>query len=145
MFDTFGEFDTVEELNQAAAGLWAERDFDNILLLAKENGIEEEYAQAYIEGMIPFLADTMSAAIGKLTIEKDNIKSQMPVRPIADYLCTLCEDDSFSAIVRSKRKSLKSCIDAVEKKCREECKRTKEQYVPDMTVFKWAKTYYTEG
>ncbi|BCK01434.1 Cas9 inhibitor AcrIIA9 family protein [Anaerocolumna chitinilytica] len=144
MFDTFGEFDTVEELNQAAAGLLEEGDTENIILLAKENGIEEEYAKAYIAGDIPFLTDTMSAAIGKLTIEKENIKSQMPVRPITDYLCTLCTEDSFATIVRSKDKKLKDCIDTVEKKCREECQRTKEQYIADATVFKWAKAYYTE-
>ncbi|WOO34922.1 Cas9 inhibitor AcrIIA9 family protein [Anaerocolumna sp. AGMB13020] len=144
MFDTFGEFDTVEELNQAAAGLLAEGDNDNILLLAKENGIEEEYAQAYIAGDITFLADLMCAAIGKLTIEKANIKSQMPVRPIVDYLCTLCVDDAFAGIVRSKGKKLENCIKEVEKKCEEECKRTKDLYIADATVFKWAKAYYTE-
>lgn len=144
MFDIFGEFNSVEELNQAAAGLLAEHDTKNILLLAKENGIDEEIAQAYAEGKIPFLADTMSAAIGKLTVEKEKISSRMPVRPIVDYLCSLCTDDSFALLVRSKGKSLKDCIDIVEKKCREECARTKEQYIADMTVFKWAKAYYTE-
>ncbi len=145
MFDIFGEFNTAGELNQAAAGLLAENDTKNILVLAKENGIDEEIAQAFAEGLIPFIADIMSAAIGKLTVEKEKISSKMPVRPIVDYLSSLCMDDSFAAIVRSKEKNLKVCIDSVEKKCREECARTKEQYIADMTVFKWAKAYYMEG
>ncbi len=145
MFNIFGEFNTVEEINQAAAGLLNENDTKNILVLAKENGIDEEIAQAFAEGMIPVIADTMSAAIGKLTVEKEKISSKMPVRPIVDYLSSLCMDDSFAAIVRSKEKNLKACIDSVEKKCREECTRTKEQYIADMTVFKWAKAYYMEG
>lgn len=145
MFDVFGEFNTAEELNQAAAGLLAENDHKNILVLAKENGIDKEIAQAYAAGMIPVIADSMSAAIGKLTVEKEKVNSRMPVRPIVDYLSSLCMDDSFAAIVRSKEKNLKTCIDSVEKKCREECARTKEQYIADMTVFKWAKAYYMEG
>ena len=145
MFDIFGEFNTAEELNQAAHGLWREEDYDNILVLAKENGIDEEIAQAYTDGLIPVIVDTMSAAIGKLTVEKEKISSKMPVRPIVDYLSSLCMDDSFAAIVRSKEKNLKACIDSVEKKCRDECARTKEQYIADMTVFKWAKAYYMEG
>jgi hypothetical protein len=144
MFDIFGDFNSAEELNQAAVGLHNEKDFNNILLLAKENGIEEEIAQAYIDGYIPIMADVTSAAIGKLTVEQDNIKSKMPVRPIVDYLSSLCMEEPFAILVRSKEKKLKDCIDAVEKRCREECNRTKEQYVPDMTVFKWAKSYYTE-
>jgi hypothetical protein len=144
MFDTFGEFDTVGELNQAAAGLLAEGDTNNIITLAKENGIEEEFAQAYISGDIPFLADLMSAAIGKLAIEEAEIESQMPVRPIMDYLCTLCTEDSFASLVRSKEKKFENCIKEVEKKCEEECKRTEIYYIADATVFKWAKSYYTE-
>ncbi|MBU5331438.1 hypothetical protein KQI61_04450 [Anaerocolumna aminovalerica] len=145
MFDIFGEFESAEEINKAAAGLKEEGDIKNLLILAKENGIEEEIAQAYAEGIIPIIADAESAAIGKLMVEKAEIKSQMPVRPIVDYLSTQCMETSFAEIVRSKGKKLKDCINSVEKKCREECKRTKEQYVPDLTVFKWAKAYYTEG
>ncbi len=145
MFDIFGEFDSAEELNQAAAGLLAENDIKNILALAKENGIDKEIAQAFAEGVIPIITDTMSAAVGKLTVEKDNIHSKMPVSPVADYLNSLCmDDDNFAEIVRSKKKNLKACIEAVEKKCMEECKRTKQPYIADSTVFKWAKAYYTE-
>jgi hypothetical protein len=64
---------------------------------------------------------------------------------VVDYLSSLCMDDAFAEIVRSKKKNLKACIEAVEKKCREEYARTKEQYIADMTVFKWAKAYYMEG
>lgn len=50
--NVFGEFDSAEELNMAAAGLKEEGDIKNIYVLAKENGIEKEDAEAYIKGEI---------------------------------------------------------------------------------------------
>lgn len=144
MFDIFGEFDSAEDINQAAEGLKKEGDLENLKVLAKENGIEEEFVQAYTEEYISVLTDITNAAIGKLSVERENIKSQMPVRPIVDYLNTLCMDETIARIIRSKKKSLKGCITEVEKKCKAECTRAKEQYIADMTVFKWARAYYME-
>lgn len=145
MFEIFGNFDSAEEINQAAEGLKNEGDYENIKVLAKENGIDEEFVQAYIDGEIPVLTDTTMAAMGKLEVEKENLNSQMPVGPIVDYLNTLCTDESIAIVIRSKSKNLKDCINEVEKKCRAECARTKQQYIADMTVFRWAKAYYMEG
>lgn len=145
MFDIFGEFNSAEEINLAAEGLKKEGDLENLIILAKENGIEEEFVQAFIEDYIPSITDVTNAAMGKLSVEKENIKSQMPVRPIVDYLSTICIDESIARTVRSKKKSLKECIAEVEKKCKAECTRAKEQYIADMTVFKWARAYYMEG
>ena len=44
MFDKFGEFDSVEELNRAAAAQKAEGDEQALVLLAQENGIDKEDA-----------------------------------------------------------------------------------------------------
>ena len=66
MWENFGEFDSAEEINRAAAAQLSEEDTDAILLIAKENGIDEEEAQDYIEGAVPALCTPMMAALGKL-------------------------------------------------------------------------------
>ena len=49
MFDKFGEFDSVEELNRAAAAQREEGDEEALFLLAKENGIDKEDAEDYMD------------------------------------------------------------------------------------------------
>jgi len=145
MFDKFGEFDSIEELNMAAEEQIQQGNRESLIALAKENGIDKYSAEAYWNKETNELIDYFSGAIGKLSIEKDNLKSMMPVAPIVDYLSSLCMDEAFARIVRSKAKNLKACIEYTEKKCKEECDRTKAQYVADMTVFEWSKEYYMEG
>ena len=69
MFDKFGEFDSVEELNRAAAAQKAEGDMESLKLLAAENGISEYDVDDYINGAVDELANAWMAAIGKLKIE----------------------------------------------------------------------------
>ena len=64
MFDKFGEFDSVEELNRAAAAQKAEGDEQALVLLAQENGIDKEDAEDYMDGAVDELANTSMAAIG---------------------------------------------------------------------------------
>lgn len=40
MFDTFGEFDSAEEINKAAAGQLAQADTQAIRDIARENGLD---------------------------------------------------------------------------------------------------------
>ena len=40
MFEKFGEFDSCEEINMAAQGLYEEGDIKSLHALAKENGLE---------------------------------------------------------------------------------------------------------
>lgn len=68
MFDKFGEFDSVEELNNAAGGLLEEGDLGNLRALAKENGIEKEDVQDYIDGCVDQLATPVTAALGRIKI-----------------------------------------------------------------------------
>lgn len=147
LFKLFGNFNTVEELNEVAAGFKREGDNENLFKLAAENGIDKETTEAFLNEDIEELTDYFTAAVGKLEVEKqklEKLKSIMPVNPIADYITSQCMDQNFARIVRSKAKSLEECIKETEKKCREECKRTGEQYIADMTVFEWAKEYYTK-
>ena len=48
MYDRFGEFDSWEELNSAAQGQKEEGDEESLLILAKENGIDKEDAEDFL-------------------------------------------------------------------------------------------------
>lgn len=63
LFAKFGEFDSVEELNRAAAGLREEGDVDGLKELAKENGIDPFEVEDYIDGMSEELATPITAAL----------------------------------------------------------------------------------
>ena len=50
MLEKFGELNSVEELNKAAAGLKEEGDVASIIVLAEENGLDKADAEDYAEG-----------------------------------------------------------------------------------------------
>ncbi len=144
MFDLFGEFDSAEELNAAAAGLLAEGDHENIVKLAAENGLDEVFAQGYIEGEIPELTNTLMAAVGKIEVERGGISDPI-YDGIKDYIFNFimsqCQDETFARAVRRKSKCLKACI--------EHCKAGTKKIVTsqggsvaDRIVYGFAKEYY---
>lgn len=111
MFDLFGELNSAEDINQLAGNLLAEGDIESIRTLAGENGIDIEIAQAFIDGEIPFLADEMTAAIGKLDIEAEELKPVEIMEDWVQYIKSQCMDDpGMAAAVRKEGKSLKGCI-----------------------------------
>ena len=67
----FGEFDSCDEINELAENLFNEGDIESIKKLAAENGIPEEFVSMYMEGEIPALCDTLTAALGKIK-KKEN-------------------------------------------------------------------------
>ena len=114
MFDRFGEFDSAAEINETAVNLRREGDIESIKTLAKENGIDEEIVDVFLEGDMLFLCDHMTAAIGKIEVESQELK---PVEIMADwveYLKARCfEDENVAKAVRKKGKSLKGAIAAL--------------------------------
>ena len=62
----FGIFNTVEELNRAAAAQKAEGDMEALYALAAENGIEKADVDDYLDGAAEELATPLMAALGKL-------------------------------------------------------------------------------
>lgn len=48
MFDKFGEFDSADEMNRAAAAQRKEGDNEAILAIAEENGIDREDAMDFM-------------------------------------------------------------------------------------------------
>ena len=111
MFDIFGEFNTYEEINQAAQGLKAEQDIKNLRILAEENGIEKEIANLYISGQLDELTDCETAAIGKLDVEAAELKPKEIMEDWLNYIKGCVEkDEKMARAVRKKGKSLKGCI-----------------------------------
>lgn len=86
MFDTFGEFDSVEELNRTAEGLLKEGDTESLMILAEENGIDKGDAQDYIDGVVPELANALMAAWGKLDVECKELKPYEIMEDWVDYI-----------------------------------------------------------
>lgn len=111
MFDRFGEFDSAEEINETAGNLRREGDKESLFVLAKENGIDKEIAEAFLEGTLLYLCDPVTAAIGKIETEAGELK---PAEIMADWLeylkCRCFEDEETAKAVRRKGKSLKGAI-----------------------------------
>lgn len=114
MFDKFGEFDTAKEINELAINLRKEGDRESLNLLAKENGIDLEIAEAFLDGDIDFLCDVMAAAIGKLEVEAAELKPMEIMEDWVEYIKGRClEDDKLAVAIRKKGKSLKGAIAAL--------------------------------
>lgn len=111
MFELFGNMDSAEEINKTAEGLKAEGDIENLKKLAEENGIPVEMAELYIAGEIDWLADTMTAAMGKIDIEEKDLKPVEIMKDWTEYLKSQCmENEQLAAAIRRKDKSLKGCM-----------------------------------
>lgn len=118
MFDQFGEFDSWEEINEAAQGQKEEGDKEALIALAIENGIDKEDAEDYFDGAIPELCTPILAAFGKLKIEKEEYKKSNKEKNIIDdwisYIDNLVStNDTFALQIRKKGKSIKGCIGAL--------------------------------
>ena len=114
MFDRFGEMGSAAEINELAQNLKTEGDISSVKLLASENGIDEEVANAYIDGLIPVLCDEMSAALGKLSIEAKEVRAEELISDWCVYIKQRCfEDPLMAAAVRSKEKNFNGCIAAL--------------------------------
>lgn len=111
MFDKFGEFNSAEEINRAAAQQLKEGDKEAILVIAKENGIDKEDAQDYIEGYTDELVTELSAAVGKIEVESEHLKIDGILKDWTGAILHQCmEDQKFCVAVRSKEKSLRECM-----------------------------------
>lgn len=111
MFDKFGEFDSWKEINKAAEGQKAEGDIEALKELAEENGICQEDVEDYLDNIMDELCNPLTAAIGKLSVEKENLKPKDIMMDWTEYIEGLCADSlDVCLAVRKKDKSLKGCI-----------------------------------
>lgn len=111
MFEVFGEFDSAEEINMTAEGLKAEGDTESLYALAKENGIEKEDVDDFLDGCMDELVNPLMAALGKIEIEKQELKPEHIMADWVSYIETKCaKDERIARAVRMKGKSIKGCI-----------------------------------
>lgn len=111
MFDKFGEFDSHEEINRAAAAQREEGDTEAILMIAEENGLDREDAEDFCTGAIEELTTPLLAAEGKLKIEAEDLKANGLIADWKDHVLQLCaEDNELCLAVRRKGKRLEQCL-----------------------------------
>lgn len=111
MFEKFGELNSCEEINELAENLYNEGDLESIRAMADENGIPPEFTDMYVQGELPVLCDTLTAAIGKIEVETKELKPKEIMEDWTEYLKTQCmEHEDLACAVRQKGKSLKGCI-----------------------------------
>lgn len=64
MFEKFGELNSFGEINELAENLFNEGDTESLRAMAKENGIQSDFVDMYLQGEIPALCDQLTAALG---------------------------------------------------------------------------------
>ncbi len=111
MFDKFGEMDSAAEINMAADGLLKENDTENIIILAKENGIDEEDARDFINGDVQELCTDLMAAVEKINLERKDLELNGILNDWADEIIMMCNDnEEIRRAVRKKGKALVKCM-----------------------------------
>ena len=70
----FGELNSFGEINELAENLFNEGDTESLKVMAKENGIQRDYVEMYLQGDIPLLCDPLTAALGKIDVEAAQLK-----------------------------------------------------------------------
>ena len=111
MYEKFGEFDSFEELNRAADAQKAEGDEEALFALAQENGLDKEDVEDYLDGIVEELATVYMAAIGKLELEKEDLKLGGVLSDWVDELMDMCmESQELAEAVRRKGKTLAGYI-----------------------------------
>lgn len=59
MFEKFGELNSFGEINELAENLFNEGDTESLRAMAKENGIQSDFVDMYLQGEIPVLCDQL--------------------------------------------------------------------------------------
>lgn len=88
----FGIFNTVEELNKAAAAQKEEGDTEALLALAAENGIDRADAEDYLNDAAEELATPLMAALGKLDLEAAELGLKSQLADWKDSIAAMCAD-----------------------------------------------------
>lgn len=114
MYEKFGELNSCEEINELAENLFNEGDTDSLRDMAEENGIPTEFVEMYLKGDIPLLCDPLTAALGKIEVEAEDLEPKEIMQDWVEYLRGQCmENEELAIRVREKNKSLKGCIAAL--------------------------------
>lgn len=105
MFEKFGELNSFGEINELAENLFNEGDTESLRAMAKENGIQSDFVDMYLQGEIPVLCDQLTAALGKIDVEVAELKPKEIMEDWVEYLRGQCMENELLAFnVRKKRK-----------------------------------------
>ena len=108
------DFDSYEEINNAAADALAREDKDTIVRIARDNGLNPEDAESFWLGEIEELTTPLLAAIGKIEIESKEIEIFGIFTDWKGVILDLAQkDEKFAINVRKKGKNLVDCFAAV--------------------------------
>lgn len=88
----FGVFNTIEELNKAAADKKAAGDLELLIELAEENGLDKMDAEDYFDGVADCLCTPLMAAIGKLDMEEKDLNLKSQLKDWKDYIVGMLND-----------------------------------------------------
>ena len=111
MFEKFGEFNSVAEINDTAKRLLEEGNTEEVKELAAENGISKEDAEDYIDGITDELATPLMAAVGKLDLEHKEYEIKGILQDWEMMLRQMCmEEETMRDAVRRTGKSLAGCM-----------------------------------
>lgn len=114
IFTQFGEFDSADEINEAAKNQRDQGDFEAIREIAAENGLDPVDAEDFITGDWDKLCSVTSAALGKISIESDALRITGIMNDWIRYIqMCISESQVFASAVRSKKKSLAGAIGAI--------------------------------
>ncbi|MBR2561420.1 MAG: hypothetical protein IKF59_04435 [Lachnospiraceae bacterium] len=118
MFDKYGEFDSVEELNLAAEGFASEGDMESLRGLARENGIDEEEAEDYMAGEKEDFVTPYEAAIGRLKVQEGD--APQVLLTICAGLCADREDLCHAVMKKGRR--VREAFEALKSSARKEAR-----------------------
>ena len=111
MFEKFGELNSFGEINELAENLFNEGDTESLRAMAKENGIQSDFVDMYLQGEIPALCDQLTAALGKIDVEVAELKPKEIMEDWVEYLRTACcENLDMARAVRKQGKTLKDAM-----------------------------------
>ena len=121
MFDKFGEFNSVEELNMTAEGFLKEGDTESLYALAEENGIDREDAEDYVNGDTEVFATLSMAAFGRLSVQEKEINKEkslmerMIKRQVLEMVKSICTEQDMAAAIMKKGNGTEVIFQAMKK------------------------------
>lgn len=114
----FGTFNSIAELNRAAAAQKAEGDYEALEALALENGLDREDAEEYFYYDEERLCSPLMAAMGKLELEEQELDLKSQLKDWKDAIVSMCsESDMLCEAVFSPGKHLVEILGKALKAC----------------------------
>lgn len=113
MFDVFGDFNSAEDINVAAATLLEEGRVSDVVKLGLENGLDKDDIQDYTDGVVTELCTPLMAAIGKLNVEAKELKLPATLEGMVSMIIDMATSDKVLA--KDIRKTGKKLVDVLAK------------------------------